>query len=97
MKKMLLGLVCLATPALAQETRIMPVVCFPSSQIKAQIDNKQLKLVLEITKSYREGVIKTAVYRDGDGDYIVFDHLINGTSCILSIGKESRLGKSFVG
>lgn len=82
----------ISTSALGQQIFRMPVVCYPSVQIRQQVDQGGLRLIFEITKSYREGVIKTSIYRDSDGDYLILEEMANGLTCMLSVGKESRIG-----
>jgi hypothetical protein len=55
-----------------------------------------LQIVLEILESYRAGVIRTFVARDKEGDYLIFDQYESGLSCLISVGKESRVGPAFM-
>ncbi len=82
----------ISTSALGQQIFRMPAVCYPSTQVHQQVEQGNFRLIFEITKSYREGVIKTSVYRDSDGDYIILEEMANGLTCMLSVGKESRIG-----
>lgn len=73
-----------------------PAVCFPSSDVEEQLKKKQLQIVLEILESYRAGVIRTFIARDKEGDYLIFDQYESGLSCLIFVGKESRVGPAFM-
>lgn len=80
---------------MAQEVRQFHAFCIPKGQVEKALKEGEIRMVLELSKPFRESGVRIVIFRDKMGEYTIFEELSDGMMCLLTTGSGSRIGPAF--